>query len=168
MKTFLRNMAYISLGVILSVVTAAILPQTIKAVTAQLSTTRVMPLQDMRAYINQSPKYEKLKTTPVSYALPAININQNNGQPIQTDMNGDGLSDIVYATTTNVSDAGGLLVGTQYVLLNTGSGFEIAYFCQKDFRYVPNVYPYQVDQIFYRGHCADTNFPSPKSPHYAN
>lgn len=164
MKTFLRNLAYISLGILLSILASTVLPHTIKSVTAQLSTRMILPLQDMYTYTKQLPKYEKLKASPVPYALPAINISQNNGQPIQMDMNGDGLLDIVYAGVGSAQGVG--QIANQYVLLNTGSGFEIAYICQKDYRYVPNRHPPEVDQIFYRGHCADTNFPTPKSPHY--
>jgi hypothetical protein len=150
-------MAYISLGIILSVATMTVLPQTIKSVTAQLSTPTVLPLQEINEYGKKLPKYEKIKTTPVSYALPAINIYQNNGQPTQMDMNGDGLLDIVFANAGYDSSYGSGLVGTQYVLLNTGSGFEISYFCKKDFKTKWMGTHAELDFTYYQGECADTN-----------
>jgi len=148
MKTFLRNMGYISLGILISIAVTSFLPQTIKAVTAQLSTTTMLPMQDINTLMNEFPKSEKLKTTPLPYALPAINIH-NNGNPSQMDMNGDGLLDMVYSYYNGNH-------GNQYVLLNTGSGFEMVYSCRKTTDYGPYS---QIKGVYYQGDCADPNHP---------
>jgi hypothetical protein len=68
----------------------------------------------------------------VPYGLPPVHLfssgYNNSLMPIVMDINGDGLSDLVYSQMPEYYlDR---YNGKQYVLLNTGSGFEKAYYCR--------------------------------------
>lgn len=144
MKSFLKNLCLVFLGVVISVATTSFLPAQIRAVTASLSTTTIKPLDAPSASLSQFPESSRILETVTPFALPAIPMH-NNGYPIQIDMNGDGLLDLVYST---VYTSG----ASQYVLLNNGQGFDAAYLCNKSFVAT------RTPQHVYRGHCADPNF----------
>ncbi|MGE3340617.1 MAG: hypothetical protein AB7J46_01560 [Candidatus Altimarinota bacterium] len=161
MKSLLKNFSILFLGVSLTLFSVYLLPSTIKSVTAQLSTTTVLPFQDIYATINQYPKYQNIKNAAVPYGLPAITLNtpsNNFAAPFQIDMNGDGLLDIVYSSIGNGSYGAGT-IGTQFVLINNGSGFEIGYSCKRDYKTTSysSAGSQFLDYIYYQGTCADTS-----------
>jgi hypothetical protein len=87
------------------------------------------PQFNLRQY--SSPSSLSLATY-VPYALPQVNILSSiwtqygeTPSPVSVDYNGDGLSDLVYSKMGNMLDASVL----QYVLLNKGESYELAYIC---------------------------------------
>ncbi|MDP2691886.1 MAG: hypothetical protein Q8O95_05820 [bacterium] len=99
---------------------------------AQNSANIIKSAEDMNQWWNTQPVLAN-KIDYLPYALPKEEIfsftyNGKTG-PIIIDMNGDGLSDLVY------SERGGQngLDVTQYVLLNTGEGFERVYSCKENY-----------------------------------
>jgi hypothetical protein len=143
MKTILRSISLIALGIMISFTTMHILPLTINAVTAALSTTAITPLDEPFVLLYQQyPTSTKKKTGIVPFALPRVNLN-NNGEPVQTDINGDGLTDLVLSNQNSTH-------ASQYVLLNNGSGYETAYICISSHDYKTAITSYQ-------GDCADYN-----------
>ncbi|MDP3975299.1 MAG: hypothetical protein Q8P95_00090 [bacterium] len=86
---------------------------------------------------SERPGNGTLRDTPAAWALPKMSI--STGTPIFTDINGDGLPDMIYST-------GDESTGTywyQFVAINTGEDFVVAYSCN-------NV-------SGYRGHCSGTS-----------
>ncbi|MGE3340618.1 MAG: hypothetical protein AB7J46_01565 [Candidatus Altimarinota bacterium] len=156
MRHFLRNLSYISLGILLSIITTTMLPSNIKFVTAQLSSSAVQPLQDPFLNIDQYPNSSRRNQATVPFALPDVfiasilsvssSVYPRLG-PVQMDMNGDGLLDLVFSMS-DINPYDPPSYYDQYVLLNTGSGFEVAYICRRD-------------GTLYQGHCADPNYPAP-------
>jgi hypothetical protein len=73
-----------------------------------------------------------LLLTPVSYGLPELQLFSTFGygyhmwlpHPLIQDMNGDGMTDLVYSK----NDSG---EWKQFVMLGTGNGFRVGYFCRK-------------------------------------
>jgi hypothetical protein len=140
MNHFIRNIALITIGVIINVAAFQFFPSTVNMVTAALSTKIIEPLDDPWAMTYKNPSSNKKQTAAVPFALPKVNLHNNN-DPIQTDINGDGLTDIVLSTA-NTGNA------LQYVLLNNGTGYEIAYMC-----YFIRDNSTGIDT--YKGDCAD-------------
>ena len=97
---------------------------------------RVQAMQDFHNELNTTENTSETKDTDVPNALPKANFH-NNSMPVLLDMNGDGLTDIVYSKYISSETY-------QYVLLNTGDGFEFAYTCL-----------WKGSPKTYRGTCAD-------------
>lgn len=81
--------------------------------------------------------------------LPQINLFQvtvdgsaRYKMPIQMDVNGDGLSDLVFSSVSNQY--------LQYIYTNTGGQFEQTYYCNQTYNAIDNI------NYFY-GDCADPN-----------
>lgn len=95
--------------------------------------------------LSSDPRVSSTPKQNVPFALPAINlfVDHSSGEgPILVDVNGDGLQDLVFSKLT-----GSIL---QFVLLNTGDGYEMAYGCYVN----PAFGGGGVTQEF-RGDCAD-------------
>jgi hypothetical protein len=85
-----------------------------------------------------TPVSSTQNTNLPTYALPALTTH-NNGQPLTIDVNADGLLDYVYSYY-----ASGTAASTkQFVILNTGSGFNLAYIC--DYTLASGVHTYKGD-----------------------
>lgn len=94
---------------------------------------------DIRDELSQTSDKSSSKKSDVLYALPKINLTSNDSYPILIDVNGDGLVDAVYSKPATDT--------LQYVLLNRGNGYEVAYSCY---------YSDDYDTSFtYRGTCAN-------------
>jgi len=82
---------------------------------------RVQAMQDFYGELSTTSNTSSTKDTDVPNALPKANFHSNY-MPMLIDMNGDGLTDMVYSRYISAETY-------QYVLLNTGDGFEFAYTC---------------------------------------
>lgn len=99
-----------------------------------------------------TPTSSTLEPDLPTYALPRINMfyfpdNYAAYAPLQLDINADGLLDFVYSkistyTTNDYVD--------QYVILNTGNGFNLAYVCKATGTSSGGVWSYT-----YKGDCAN-------------
>jgi hypothetical protein len=150
MKSFLKNLSLISLGALISASILIILPQQIRAVTANLNPQAIVPLINENELFTQLPRSSQKIKHAIPFALPDLSIHtfmNYKSAPLQMDINGDGLIDIVYSYSPHI------LISTQYVLLNNGNGFENGYLCKKS----PDVLGFPS----YQGDCADPNHISP-------
>lgn len=150
MKLFLRTTSTLVLGMALLLAFQYVPFQEIFPAMAQ--TTRI--LKGPNSYPFKStyltPTSNTAATTLPEYALPAVNyftftVNGSSSYylPITVDVNADGLLDSIYSKV--VQDYNGTVSqADQYVLLNTGSGYNLVYICRKDDSSNP----------IYKGDCA--------------
>jgi hypothetical protein len=92
------------------------------------------------------------------FSLPEINLYQyinNTEMPVQMDVNGDGLFDFVYSSYWENSSPPGSYpyahLLRQYIMLNTGSNFQLAYVCKHVVEYWSSG---QIRYNDYYGDCA--------------
>lgn len=150
MKHFLKNTLAIFTGMALVLAFQYVPFQEIFP--AQAQTTRI--LEGPNAYPFKStyltPSSNTAASTLPDYALPAVNYFSfiANGSssyylPLSVDVNADGLLDSIYSKI--VQDYNGTVnQADQYVLLNTGNGYNLVYICRKDDSLNP----------IYKGDCA--------------
>jgi len=104
-----------------------------KILNAQAQTVRMVagPDYEMFNSIYLTPTSNSPRSPMPEYALPNMvllvdNATQPDG-PLQMDVNADGLLDFVYAYYYNSTNP----IVRQYVVLNTGSGYNLVYVCEK-------------------------------------
>lgn len=103
---------------------------------------RIQVMENLMTELSETSSTSTTAVTDAEFALPWVRFtSSDNGDPVLIDMNGDGLTDVVYSKPAAET--------LQYVLLNTGDGFEVAYSCYYSDDYGT---PYQYT---YRGTCAD-------------
>lgn len=150
MKTFLKHLSLVTVGVFISTA-IHLVPSGIQAVTASLSTTRVVPFENPYDKLNDFPVSDKPITTPVDFAIPQISFDRpENNKPLQGDINGDGLIDIYFSTGDPGANSGVF----QYVYLNNGHGYDFVYLCERKVVRT-TTYPQVIYSTQYRGDCAD-------------
>jgi len=93
--------------------------------------TRVQATDNIVFDIGDTFSTSTTRTDDVPYALPLDHFYskaENNRVPMMTDVNGDGLADMIYSYVgVNYAD---YKDATQYVLLNVGDGYEVVYYCK--------------------------------------
>lgn len=128
MKSFFKLSGAIAIGMALVLILQSGPAQEITKVKAQTSSRPIAgPGSDGDPFSSTflTPTSTTLNTNLPVYALPRIYL-QTSSQPTlsQTiDINADGLLDFVYSYYASS-------VLNQYVILNTGNGFDLAYVCQ--------------------------------------
>lgn len=155
MKKFISLLAYSGLALTL-VVGATFSPWSFDTDAQASGSSRLVqgpldfPLSS--EYLTETSNIINPDLDDLEYALPAVNqFNYVNigsyyyYSPVHMDMNGDGLLDMVYSKV----DYGGYppvpTKSEQYVMLNTGSAFDLVYVC----------YYYSTSNPKYQGDCAD-------------
>ncbi len=104
---------------------------------------RVQPGDHFTSYYKDTLTASTTRNDDAAYALPFENFFayiDNRRVPTLIDVNGDGLTDMIYSFVYVAGDWGntsyGERSGTQWVVLNVGDGYELVYFCnienQKD------------------------------------
>lgn len=154
MKKFIAAVLFFSFGI-----GSTLALQTMKAPDGLFDMAALAQFQSFTLQAHDSP-FSVASQLPRSlnlrkdtdFAFPYLNFFQvvtyNNNpylMPTQIDINGDGLTDLIYSVT-NLQQAS----PTQYILINNGSHYELVYFCA--------VYSNSGGPI-YQGHCADPNTP---------
>ena len=130
MKKILPSLIFTILGLSLAISIFSFSEHADRLAQAQTLPNRKLtePGFDILKMIQDSPSSES-KRTSVQYALPQMELMSDN-MPLQIDMNGDGLMDMVYSDLLNASACRSNIYSyIQFVLLNNGRGFEVAYSC---------------------------------------
>lgn len=104
---------------------------------AQVAGVRVQPGDNFTTYYDLGLTPSQTRNDDVPYAMPweaAYAYVQGQKVPTLIDMNGDGLTDMVFSDGA-VSVMGGAGVvnfksGQQWVALNVGDGYELVYYCK--------------------------------------
>ena len=154
MKRFLSFLLIFLLGVVSAKGVSLLYPQIQKAVAAQSNGwVTNLPLENPYYFLTHLPKSNKKKSASVPYAFPTDQFGMNSNLPIIQDVNGDGLPDI-FLSWGRVDDTSGTIAESalQYVLINNGSGFTMAYGCVAN-----NSSSNGVITNTYQGDCADYN-----------
>jgi hypothetical protein len=148
MPSFFTRIGNITLGILITL-SILHLPKYILPATATVSSEAIFSLINEEQLLEGEISSRFQNKTAAPYALPNHEIRvefKNNGVgPSQMDINGDGLSDLIFSSTYAYNNR------FQYVLLNNGQGFEKAYVC----RFHRNDY----EPDTYTGDCADPNNP---------
>lgn len=147
MKGFLKTTTAISLGIALTL-GFQYLPFQETPAKAQTSGRIVAgPLVDVWDSTFLTPVSSTPRNPMPQYALPRLRIWESQGNnlvPIQMDLNADGLMDYVYSNVSLVGSSGDPFAD-QYVLLNNGVNFELAYICTYKYNSYYNTHTYKGD-----------------------
>jgi|SRR5690606_25999932 len=149
MKGFLKTTTAIGLGIALTL-GFQYLPLQETPAKAQTSGRIVAgPLVDVWDNSFLTPVSSTPRTVMPPYALPRMNFwdqlgNSNSVMPRQTDLNGDGLMDYYYSQVSAIGGSGDPYA-YQYVLLNNGVNFELAYICRYNYNSYYNTHTYKGD-----------------------
>lgn len=152
MKNFFKSTVAIVLGMALILAFQYLPFQEIFSAKAQTVRMLAGPLSNPLDSSYLTPTSSTINSTLPPYALPRVNIWEDTGsgylpkKPIAIDVNADGLLDQVYSYVY-VNTSGPEINVEQYTILNTGSGFNLAYVC---------TYKLQSGVHTYKGDCAHT------------
>src|SRR5690606_35816647 len=143
MKNFFKTTTAVALGAALVLGFQYIPLQEVLPAKAQTTPRMIAgPTKDVfsTAYLTPTSNQEN-PNLPI-YALPRLPLYPpNSGLPLTIDINADGLIDFVYSYVLDGADKR----ERQYVILNTGNGFELAYICDHQFTYSTNTHVFKGD-----------------------